>query len=199
MSETTSTTTRHSRKADRDQTKDDDMTATLENETMESVSDDSAPKRRGRKPGVKTERNFQNSSEMHKDLAAFINVHPEFISAGLGSVTPEQVRAVLTLRSDFANTPEATEKREARKAAREAEKAKFAGLSAEQIKAEKAAARAEKQAEKLQARIDAIKAKAEALRNGSEATGADLAAAVESDQAGAEDKPKRRFGRGRSE
>ena len=179
------------------------MNATLESETAtettDAVTNEDAPKKRGRKPGVKSERNFQNTSELHKDLAAFINVHPEFISAGLGSVTPEQVRAVLTLRSDFANTPEATEKREARKVAREAEKAKFAGLSAEQIKAEKAAARAEKQAAKLQARIDEIKAKAEALRNGTEATGADLAAAVESDQAEAEDKPKRRFGRGRSE
>lgn len=178
------------------------MTAVLDDETVavdNAVEGEDAPKKRGPKPGTKRERNFQNASEMHADLAAFVNTHPEYISAGLSPVTAEQVRAVLVLRSDFGNTPEIQSKREARKAARALEKEKYAGLTDDQIKAQKAADRAEKQAAKLQERIDAIKAKAEALRNGTEASGADLVAAVESDQADAEgsEKPKRRFGRGR--
>lgn len=117
---------------------------------------------------------FSKFRPMHEDLANYVNAH-----SGLDAVTPNQVKAILTLRAEYASTPEVKAAREARKAEREAEKQKFAGLTPEEIKAERAARRAEKQAEKLQARVAEALAKAQALRENKEATGEDIASAVE--------------------
>jgi hypothetical protein len=96
-------------------------------------------------------------------------------------------------------------KRKERKRKIEAEKAKFAGLTPEQIKATKTANRAEKQAANLRKKADEAVARAEALKAAASGSAADLAAAVEAQTAtdegsageAAEDKPKRRIGRNR--
>ena len=107
------------------------------------------------------------------------------------------MKAVLALRSDFNDTPEQKEAREARKRELAEERKQFEGMTPEQIKNEKAARRAEKQAEKLEQQIREAREKAEALRSGKAATGEDLAAAVEANQAAeaSGDAPKRTLGR----
>lgn len=126
----------------------------------------------------KRERDFSKFRPAHQELADYVNAH-----SGLDPITPNQVKALLALRVDFNNLPEQIAKRAERKAEREAEKSKYAGMSPEQVKAAKAADRAEKQAAKLEARVAEAKAKAEALRSSVAASGEDLAAAVEAAQA----------------
>ena len=142
--------------------------------------------------GRKRDRDFTKFKENHKELADFVNEH-----SGLDAVTPNQVKAILTLRADFNNTPEQVSKREQRKAELEAEKKKYEGMTDEQIKAAKAADRVEKQVTKMEARIQEARAKAQALREGKDASGADLAAQVEAEQNGSEEGGKRRIGRNR--
>ena len=133
----------------------------------------------------KTERgrDFSKFRPAHQELADFVNAH-----SGLDPISPNQVKALLALRTDFNNTAEVKAQREARKAELAAEKAKFNGMTDAQIKAEKAARRAEAQAAKLQARVAEAQAKAEALRNAQAASGEDLASAVESAQNGDDSK-----------
>jgi hypothetical protein len=136
-------------------------------------------------------RDFSKFRPAHQELADYVNAN-----SGLDPVTPNQVKAILALKTEFAGSPEQKAAREERKAALAAEKAKFAGLTAEEIKAERSARRAEAQAEKLQARVAEALAKAQALREGKDASGADLAAAVEAEVGTVEDgEKKRRFGR----
>jgi len=168
------------------------MTDVIDAEAAETTETEA--KRRGRKPG---ERDFTKFTDDHQGLANFVNADPKFVEAGIESVTPNQVKAILALRTDYNDTPERKALKEERKAAREAEKAEFAGMDPEQVKAEKAARRAEKQAEKMQARVAEALAKAQAIREGRDASGADLAAAVEAQQNGAET-GKRKLSRNRA-
>lgn len=141
-------------------------------------------------------RDFSKFTEKHKELADYINAHPDYLKAGLPPVTPNQVKAAFTLRTEFNNTPEVRAAREARKLQLAEEKKLYAGLTQEEIKAEKAAKRAEAQAAKLQARVQAALEKAKAIREGKDASGEDIAAAVDaavSDDSG----EKRRIGRKR--
>lgn len=148
----------------------------------------------------KRERDFTKFRPSHQELADYVNMH-----SGLAPITPNHVKAILALRIDFNNLPEQIEKRNERKAMREAEKTKYDGMNPEQIKAAKAADRAERQAAKLEARVAEAKAKAEALRSSVTATGEDLAAAVEAAQAtdagddmtAGDNQGKRRIGRRR--
>jgi DNA repair ATPase RecN len=148
--------------------------------------------------GKKRDRDFTKFREAHQELADYVNAN-----SGLDPVTPNQVKAIQTLKSDFNATPEQVAKREQRKAEREAEKRKYEGMSDEQIKAAKAADRVDKQASKLEERLREAREKAQRIREGKEASGEDLAAAVESAQNGVEpeateeDKPRRRLGRNR--
>ena len=136
--------------------------------------------------GTKRERDFTKFRPAHQELADYINAN-----SGLDPVTPNQVKAMLALRVDFAKLPEQVEARAARKTARAAAKSRYEGLSPEQIKAAKAAERAERQAARLEA-----KAKAEALRSSSTASGEDVAAAVVAAQSDeGESSEKRRIGR----
>jgi hypothetical protein len=128
--------------------------------------------------GKKRERDFTKFRPAHQELADFVNEH-----SGLDPITPNQVKALLALRIDFSKLPEQIAKRDERKSEREASKTRYAGMSADQIKAAKAAERAERQAAKLEARVVEAKAKAEALRSSVTASGEDLAAAVEAAQA----------------
>lgn len=174
------------------------MTAVIDDEVTEATDEttegeSSEPKKRGRKPG---ERNLAKPSKLHQELAEFINGNAEAQKAGV-TVTAEQVGAVLLLRTDFSDTPERKAAREAAKAEREAEKEKYAGLTQEEIKAEKAAVRAEKQALKLQERVQAALDKAKAIREGKDASGEDVAAAVEAAQGGTPADAKRSIGRKR--
>lgn len=125
----------------------------------------------------KRERDFTKFRPAHQQLADYVNQH-----SGLEPITPNQVKALLALRIDFNNLPEQVEMRKVRKAEREAEKQKYAGMSAEQVKAQRAADRAEKQAAKLEARVAEARAKAEALRSSTTMDGSDLIAAVEAAQ-----------------
>lgn len=163
------------------------------------VEDTDTPDQTDPTMAKKRERDFTKFRPAHQQLADYVNAH-----SGLEPITPNQVKALLALRIDFNNLPEQIAMREARKTEREAEKAKYAGLSAEQVKAQRAADRAEKQAEKLEARVAEAKAKAEALRSSVTATGEDLAAAVEAaqatdegDMAAGDNQGKRRIGRRR--
>lgn len=168
-----------------------EITTDVEDEQTMDEGTDEAKKR---------ERDFTKFRPSHQELADYVNQH-----SGLDPVTPNQVKAILSLRIDFNNMPEQIEKRNERKTAREAEKAKYAGMSAEQIKAQRAADRAEKQAAKLEARVAEAKAKAEALRSSANASGEDLIAAVEAAQAtdsdtemtAGDNSGKRRIGRRR--
>lgn len=165
------------------------MTVAVENAptpAVESEGDDE----KGRK------RDFTKFRPSHKELADFIAEHPEFKESGVTPPSPEQVKAVLALRSDFNDTPEQKAAREKRKAELAEEKKQFEGMTPEQVKAEKAARRAEKQAASLEAKIAEARQKAADLRSGKTATGADLAAAVESAQNGAE-KPKTTISKGK--
>lgn len=165
------------------------MTAVLENEATEAPETNEAPAKG--KPGRKQDRDFTKYREIHEELANYVNAN-----SGIDPVTPNQVKALLILRSEFNQLPEQVAKRAARKEEIAAEKAKYEGMDPEQIKAEKAAIRAEKQAERLQQRVEEARARAAAIRESGTATGADLAAAVEAEQSEAE-KPKRRLGRNR--
>ena len=151
----------------------------------------------------KRERDFTKFRPSHQELADYVNMH-----SGLEPITPNQVKALLALRVDFNNLPEQIAKRDERKKQREAEKTKYAGMSPEQVKAQRAADRAEKQAEKLQARVAEARAKAEALRSSATASGEDLVAAVEAaqstepamagtDSTAGDNQGKRRIGRRR--
>lgn len=126
----------------------------------------------------KRERDFSKFRPAHQQLADFVNAH-----SGLDPITPNQVKALLALRIDFNNLPEQVAARNNRKIEREAIKAKFAGMSPEQVKAQRAADRAEKQAAKLEARVEEARRKADELRAATTASGEDLAAAVEAAQA----------------
>jgi hypothetical protein len=144
------------------------------------------------KRGRKRDLDFSKFRDNHQELADYINTH-----SGLEPITPNQVKALLTLKQDWAATPEQEAKRAEAKAARAAVKAKYDGLTPEQIKVEKAVDRANKQAEKLRLRLEEALAKAQRIREGTEATGEDLAVAVEAEQNGAEESSGRRFGRKR--
>lgn len=144
----------------------------------------------------KRERDFTKFRPAHQELADFVNEN-----SGLDPISPNQVKALLALRVDFNKLPEQVEKREQRKTEREAEKQKYAGMSAEQVKVQRAADRAEKHAAKLEARVAEAKAKAEALRSSATMDGTDLVAAVEAAQTEQDDNieapSKRRLGRRR--
>lgn len=129
--------------------------------------------------GRKKDRDFTKFREQHQELADFVNAN-----SGLDPITPNHIKAVQALVSDFRETPEQAAKREEAKKRREADKAKYAGLSDEQVKAQKAADKVQKQADKLQERLNEALAKAQRIRNGEEATGTDVAAAVEASQNG---------------
>lgn len=177
------------------------MTDTIEATEVDAEATEATE---GEGKGEKT-RDFSSYRPSHAELAEFINSHPEFVASGVTAVEPGQIKAVLALRADFNKLPEQVAKREERKREIEAEKAKFAGLTPEQIKAAKAADRAEKQAANLRKKADEAVARAEALKAAASGSAADLAAAVEAQTAtdegsageAAEDKPKRRIGRNR--
>jgi len=144
------------------------------------------------KKGRKRDLDFTKVRESHEGLAAYVNER-----SGLPPVTANQVKAILTLKTDFAATPEQEAKREEAKAKRAAANAKYAGMTPEQIQVEKAAERQEKQAEKLRKRVEEAMLKAKAIREGKEASGEDVAAAVAAEQASAEPEKTKRFGRNR--
>ena len=173
------------------------MTATADEvqtevvETPETSGEESEGSGDGR--GRKKDRDFEKFSELHQEIADYVNAN-----SGLAAVTPNQVKAVLILKTDFNNLPENAEKRAKRKAEIAEQKKQFEGMSDAQIKATKAAARADAQAAKMEARVQEAREKAAKLRAAAEAGGDDLAALVESQQAEASEAPKKRgIGRGR--
>lgn len=169
------------------------MTAVLEDQQV--VDDEVTSKATGSEKDGRA-RDFSKFTEKHQELADYINSHEDYVKAGLAPITPNQVKAAFALRTEFNDTPEVKEAREARKAQLAEEKKQYAGLTLEQIKAEKAAKRAEAQAAKLQARVQEALAKAQAIREGKDASGEDVAAAVEAAQAEDDSAPqKRRIGR----
>lgn len=162
------------------------MTAVMEDQQV--VESDDSTQTDGRKS-----RDFSKFTEKHQELADYINSHPDVVSAGIPAITPNQVKAAFALRGEFNDTPEVKAAREERRKQREEEKKQFAGMTPEEIKAEKAAKRAEAQAAKLEARVKEALAKAQAIREGKDASGEDVAAAVEAKQ----DDSKRKIGRRR--
>lgn len=158
------------------------MTAVVEAEAPQTEKKD------GRK---ERERDFTKYRESDESLATYINADAKVQEAGI-TLTPNQVKAVLSLRTEWADTPERKAEREARKREREEEKKQFAGLTDEQIAAEKKARRAEKQAEKMQAKVQEALDRAAALREGKDLSGKDLAAAVEAAQNGSEPEGEKR-------
>ena len=145
--------------------------------------------------GRKREHDFSKFRDFHQEVADYVNAH-----SGLDPVTPNQVKAVLLLRTDFANTPEQVEARKRRQAEVEAEKQKYAGMTDEQIKAHKASKKAQEQAARFEAKAKEAMERAQKLAQESEGSGADLAAAVEAQQNGAETpeaEPEKRRGLGR--
>jgi peptidoglycan hydrolase CwlO-like protein len=165
---------------------DIDETTEVEENGADEVEQGEGTKR-GRK------RDFTKSNEHYDELAQFINSHQDWVNAGLGEITPLQVKAVLALKTDHANTPEVIAAREARKAEREAEKAKYGNMTDEQIKAAKAAARAQAQYDKLQAKAQEALEKAQSLAAAASGSAEDLQAVVEGDES-TEDEPKKRRG-----
>lgn len=163
-----------------------------EDEQNEQGDSEQGTKRRGRV------RDLTKSSPHYDALTEFINTN--LAEAGLEPVDPLQVKAILAFKTDYSNLPEQKEAREARKLARQAEKERFAGMSADQIKAAKASKRIEAQAERLQKRAQEALDKAKKLASAAAGSGEDLAAFVESQNEQAdqvEEKPKRRLGRKR--
>ena len=156
----------------------EDTTGAQTNESGEETDENGETKAQSR--------DFSKFRENHKELADFINSHPEFVASELAALEPGQIKAVLALRADFNKLPEQVAKRAERKKELEAEKAKFAGLSPEQIKATKAADRAEKQAQKMREKAEEAMRRAEELKAAASGSAADLAAAVEKQTAEAE-------------
>jgi len=156
------------------------MTTTLEQDVAAEVesTDEDAPQAATR--GRKRDLDFTKVRDSHQELADYVNAN-----SGIDPVSANQVKAILTLKQDWAATPEQEAKREAAKEAREEAAKKYEGLSADQIKIEKAAEKAEKQAAKLRERVEEALARAKAIREGTEASGEDVAAAVQADQNGA--------------
>ena len=130
----------------------------------------------------KAGRDFSKFRPSHEELAKFVNDDEDFKKAGIDPVTPNQVKAILALRTDFNNTPEKQAERAARKAELEAEKKLYEGMSPEEVAVEKAARKAEKEAEKLEKKIAEARAKADAIRSAKSVSGTDLKAAVEANQ-----------------
>lgn len=168
------------------------MTVTAEGvETEETGADEVETETKGKRGRT---RDFTKSNEHYDSLAAFINSNSDWQNASLGTVTPLQVKAVLALKTDFANTPEVIAARAERKAALAAENAEYEGLSPDQIKAKKAAVRAQKQYDKLNAKAQEALANAEKLKAAASGSAEDLQAVVESEQSEGEDEPKKRRG-----
>lgn len=150
------------------------MTAVIEAEATEGTTETEAkePAKRGRKP---ESRDWTETREDHESLANYINEHTDL------GITGSQVKAVFLLRGEWTNTPERVaereeaaklteaekEKKAAAKAAREAEKAKYANetpeekaVRLEREKTIKAADRATKRAEALQAKAKELREQA---------------------------------------
>jgi uncharacterized protein YozE (UPF0346 family) len=171
------------------------VTAVFEDQQVEVVEDEATQAATDTSDESKS-RDFSKFTEKHQELADYINSHADYVSAGLAPITPNQVKAAFALRTEFNNTPEVKAAREARKVQLAEEKKLYAGLTQEEIKAEKAAKRAEAQAAKLQARVQAALEKAKAIREGKDASGEDVAAAVDA-AVGDDSGEKRRIGRKR--
>jgi hypothetical protein len=164
------------------------VTEATEETTLEGEATETGGKR-----GRSADRDFTKFNQMHAEVADYVNAN-----SGLDPVTPNQVKAILLLRSDFANSPEQQQARAQRKAQREAEAKMYEGLDEDEVKVVKAAKRAEENYRKSQERAAAALAKAQQLREAHEASGEDLAAAVETEQNGTEAGGKRRgIGRNR--
>lgn len=138
---------------------------------------------------AKRERDFSKFTEKHQALADFVNADEDFVKAGVDKVNANQVKAILALRTDWGNSPEQAEEREARKAQREAEKAQYAGLTDEQIKLAKQAKTAQAQADKLEKRVAEARAKAAQFTAAANGSGEDLAKIVEAQEAETKAKP----------
>jgi len=147
----------------------------------------------------KREQDFTKHRDFHEELASFINSHPKYVEANLGDLSPGQVKAVLTLRGDYANTPERIALRAEAKAKAAEEAKQYEGLTPEQVKARKAAARVDAQVAKFEAKAKEARERAEKLRNEASASGEDLAAVVASQQESVpepeDETPTKRFGR----
>ena len=169
---------------------------TITDETMDmdmTMEDESTIEEENSVTRKKRDRDFSKFRPQHSELADYVNKN-----SGLPPVSPQQVKAILALRTDFNNMPEQIAERELRKQTLAAERSKYEGMSDQQIKAAKSAERVERQASKLRKRLEEAVAKAEELRHDSEAGGDDLVAAVEAEQEGFDDSSsKRRFGRNR--
>lgn len=158
-------------------------TADLDEIDAEAPESTPAPVEDGDDDKDNRDRDFSKVRDLHTELADYINGNEHFKAAGLDNVSAGQIKAVLYLRTDYNNSPERVAAREAKRVAKEAEKAKYAGLSDDQVKKVKAADRAKSQADKLAER--AKKAQEDAARLIAEAnSGEDIAAQVESTQNG---------------
>lgn len=155
-------------------------------ETTTETTDESGKRKR--------EHDFSKFRDFHQEVADYVNAH-----SGLDPLTPNQIKAVLLLRTDFANTPEQVAAREERKAQVAKEKAEFEGLTEDQKKAKKAVKKAQEQADRFAKKAQEAMERANKLRTESEGSGADLAAAVEAQQNGTdpEAEPEKRRGLGR--
>src|SRR6516164_412350 len=87
--------------------------------------------------GRTADRDFTKFNKMHQEIADYVNAN-----SGLDALTPNQVKAVLLLRADFANSDDQKQIRETRKQEREAEAKQYEGLDPEDVKVLKAAKRA---------------------------------------------------------
>lgn len=162
------------------------MTATLDNGV--DTSAEVAPEGETEEQKRTRERDFSKFTEKHKELADFVNADEDVRKAELGPVTPNQVKAILALRTDWGNSPEQAAERAQRKAEREAEKAQYEGLDADQIKLVKQAKKAEADAEKMEKRIAEAREKAAQFRAAAAGSGEDLAAVVKAQEAETEKK-----------
>jgi hypothetical protein len=141
----------------------------------------------------KRNRDFTKVRQYHTDLAEYINAN-----SGLDPISANQVKAMLVLRTDYGNTPEAKAARDARKAARDAEAKKYEGMTDEQKAAAKAANRAQLSATKLQEKANAALTRARELAAAASGSGEDLQAVVQAQQDDATpEEPKGRRGLGR--
>lgn len=182
---------------------DDELMGSSESDE-ESTEESTEETESGEPEKASRDRDFTKVRELHKELAEYINAN-----SGLEALTPNQVKAVLYLRTDFNNTPEQVAKRDERKARKAAEEQRYAGLNDEQKKARKAAERANEQAAKMAERARKAQEDADRLLADANA-GEDIASQVEAAQESvpdpltttpevpddtAEDRPRRGIGR----
>lgn len=165
------------------------MTSTID--ASPEATEETTTVEESKKRGRNADRDFTKVAERHQALADFINASDAYQASGLPPITANVVKAVQLLTEDFRNQPEQVEARKLRETQRKEAEKQYAGLSKEDAKDLRAAERKVKSLEKAAALRDELLQKAQQIREAAEASGADIASAVEAESDSEPEKQRR--------